>query len=44
VEALTGLNDVAAKAQDYLSNLADRYMRLADRMKAPDEVRLAWLK
>ncbi|NVJ86900.1 MAG: acyl-ACP desaturase [Algoriphagus sp.] len=44
IEALTGLNDVAAKAQDYLSNLADRYMRLADRMKAPDEVQLAWLK
>ncbi|TDQ17520.1 acyl-[acyl-carrier-protein] desaturase [Algoriphagus boseongensis] len=44
IEALTGLNDMAAKAQDYLSNLADRYMRLADRMKAPDEVKLAWLK
>nr|WP_144605427.1 acyl-ACP desaturase [Algoriphagus algorifonticola] len=44
VEAVTGLNDMAAKAQDYLSNLADRYMRLADRMKAPDEVKLAWLK
>ncbi|TFV96161.1 acyl-ACP desaturase [Algoriphagus kandeliae] len=44
IEALTGLNDMAAKAQDYLSNLADRYMRLADRMKAPDEVQLAWLK
>lgn len=44
IEAVTGLNDAAAKAQDYLSNLADRYMRLADRMKAPDEVQLAWLK
>jgi acyl-[acyl-carrier-protein] desaturase len=30
--------------KDYLANLADRYMRLADRIKAPDEVSLAWLK
>ncbi len=44
IEALTGLNDVASKAQDYLANLADRYMRVADRMKAPDEIQLAWLK
>ena len=44
IEAITGLNDVAAKAQEYLANLSDRYMRLADRMKAPDEVQLAWLK
>ena len=44
IESLTGLNDVASKAQDYLVKLSDRYMRLADRMKAPDEVKLAWLK
>lgn len=44
IESLTGLNDVAAKAQEYLANLSDRYMRLADRMKAPDEIKLAWLK
>jgi acyl-[acyl-carrier-protein] desaturase len=44
VENLTGLNDVASKAQSYLANLSDRYMRLADRMKAPEEVKLAWLK
>jgi acyl-[acyl-carrier-protein] desaturase len=44
IENLTGLSDMAAKAQDYLSNLSERYMRLADRMKAPDEVSLAWLK
>jgi acyl-[acyl-carrier-protein] desaturase len=44
VEKATGLNDVAAKAQDYLSGLSSRYMRLADRMKAPDEISLAWLK
>lgn len=44
VETATGLNDVASKAQDYLSGLSARYMRLADRMKAPDEISLAWLK
>ncbi|WP_111318284.1 acyl-ACP desaturase [Algoriphagus chordae] len=44
IESLTGLNDVAAKAQEYLVKLSDRYMRLADRMKAPEEVKLAWLK
>jgi acyl-[acyl-carrier-protein] desaturase len=44
IEGLTGLNDAASKAQTYLSKLAERYMRLADRMKAPDEVKLAWLK
>lgn len=44
VETVTGLNDVAAKAQEYLSGLSDRYLRLADRMKTPDEISLAWLK
>ncbi|WP_143962521.1 acyl-ACP desaturase [Litoribacter populi] len=44
VENVTGLNDVAAKAQDYLAGLSARYMRLADRMKTPDEISLAWLK
>lgn len=44
VENLTGLNDAASKAQNYLVGLSDRYMRLADRMKAPEEVKLAWLK
>lgn len=44
IENLTGLEGAAAKAQDYLANLSDRYMRLADRMKTPDEISLAWLK
>jgi acyl-[acyl-carrier-protein] desaturase len=43
VETLTGLNDYAAKAQDYLSTLADRYRRIAERMKEPETVKLAWL-
>jgi acyl-[acyl-carrier-protein] desaturase len=44
IETITGLNDMAAKAQEYLSGLSDRYLRLADRMKTPDEISLAWLK
>ncbi|SHM62435.1 acyl-[acyl-carrier-protein] desaturase [Cyclobacterium lianum] len=44
VETATGLNDVAAKAQEYLAGLSSRYSRLADRMKTPDEISLAWLK
>ncbi|WP_215225940.1 acyl-ACP desaturase [Echinicola shivajiensis] len=44
IESVTGLEGAAAKAQEYLAGLGDRYMRLADRMKAPDEISLAWLK
>lgn len=43
VESLTGLNDYAARAQEYLSNLADRYRKIAERMKEPETVKLAWL-
>jgi acyl-[acyl-carrier-protein] desaturase len=43
IETLTGLNDYAARAQDYLSTLADRYRRIAERMKEPETVKLAWL-
>lgn len=43
VETLTGLNDYAARAQDYLSNLAERYRKIAERMKEPEVVKLAWL-
>lgn len=43
VESLTGLSDYAARAQDYLSTLADRYKRIAERMKEPETVKLAWL-
>ncbi|GAB3659461.1 acyl-ACP desaturase [Echinicola sediminis] len=44
IEEVTGLEGAAAKAQEYLAGLSDRYMRLADRMKTPDEISLAWLK
>jgi acyl-[acyl-carrier-protein] desaturase len=43
VETLTGLSDYAARAQDYLSTLADRYRRIAERMKEPEVTKLAWL-
>lgn len=43
IETVTGLNDVASKAQEYLAGLSSRYMRLADRMKTPDEISLAWI-
>lgn len=43
IDTLTGLNDYAAKAQDYLANLGERYQKLAERMKYPESVKLAWL-
>lgn len=43
VETLTGLNDYAARAQEYLGNLAERYRKVAERMKEPEAVKLAWL-
>jgi acyl-[acyl-carrier-protein] desaturase len=43
IEHLTGLKDGAAKAQDYLSTLATRYKRIAERMKVPDDINLSWL-
>lgn len=43
IEVLTGLTDYAAKAQEYLSTLAERYRRIAERMKQPEDVQPAWL-
>ena len=43
IENLTGLNGQAAKAQEYLSTLAKRYMRVAERSKAPEDISLVWL-
>jgi acyl-[acyl-carrier-protein] desaturase len=43
VETLTGLNDYAARAQEYLSSLSARYHKIAERMKEPQTVKLAWL-
>ena len=43
IESLTGLNDYAAQAQEYLSSLAGRYHKIAERMKEPQTVKLACL-
>ena len=43
IEHLTGLKDGAAKAQEYLCGLANRYKRIAERMKVPEEISLSWL-
>jgi acyl-[acyl-carrier-protein] desaturase len=43
IEKLSGLKEGAAKAQDYLCTLADRYKRIAERMKIPDDISLSWL-
>ncbi len=43
IENLTGLKDGAAKAQDYLSTLANRYKKIAERMKVPEDISLHWL-
>lgn len=43
IEQVTGLDGAAAKAQSYLVKLADRYLRVAERMKAPEEISLVWL-
>jgi acyl-[acyl-carrier-protein] desaturase len=43
IESITGLEGAAAKAQEYLSKLAGRYERIAERMKAPEEIVLPWL-
>jgi len=43
IESITGLNGAAAKAQVYLSGLAGRYLRIAERVKAPEDINLVWL-
>jgi len=36
IETMTGLNDAAEKARDYLAKLPARLDRLTDRMKCPE--------
>jgi acyl-[acyl-carrier-protein] desaturase len=38
IEHVTGLTPAAAKAQDYLCGLPDRYRKVLDRFKKPDDV------
>jgi acyl-[acyl-carrier-protein] desaturase len=43
IPALSGLSDLAAKAQDYLCTLAARYEALADRVIVSAPVRFSWI-
>jgi acyl-[acyl-carrier-protein] desaturase len=43
IDKLMDLNEKGKKAQDYLSTLAQRYYRMAERMQEPEEVQLIWL-
>ena len=44
IPSLTGLKDYGAKAQDYLSTLGQRYRRIGERMKIPEDVPATWIK
>jgi len=44
IAGLTGLKDYAAKAQEYLCTLADRYQRIAERARVPAAVVPAWIR
>lgn len=43
IDQLLGLSDEGNKAQDFLSTLAERYYKLAERMQEPREMELVWL-
>ncbi len=43
VAGLGGLTDVAAKGQDYLCGLAERYRKLAERVKFSGGEKFSWI-
>ena len=44
IENLTGLSDMAAKAQDYLCNLSERYLKISNRLSfAGDAEKFSWI-
>ncbi len=43
LETIDGLSDVAAKAQDYLCNLSERYAKLADRVSFSGKEKFSWI-
>ncbi len=43
IEHLSGLSDAAAKAQDYLCGLSERYHRLAERATASGVQKFSWI-
>ena len=44
IAGLTGLKDYAARAQEYLCTLADRYRRIAERITVQPTVSPAWIR
>jgi acyl-[acyl-carrier-protein] desaturase len=44
IASLTGLKDYAAKAQEYLCTLGDRYRRIAERITVVPTVTPAWIR
>ncbi len=44
IEGMTGLKDYAAKAQEYLCTLADRYRRIAERTTVQAVANPAWIQ
>jgi acyl-[acyl-carrier-protein] desaturase len=43
IASLTGLSGAAAKAQDFLCGLADRYRKIAERISYTGTVRFSWI-
>ncbi|MEW6060873.1 MAG: acyl-ACP desaturase [Bacteroidota bacterium] len=43
IETLQGLSDAAAKAQDYLCTLSDRYAKLAERINIRGTSKFSWI-
>ncbi|MER3522771.1 MAG: hypothetical protein C4326_01545 [Ignavibacteria bacterium] len=43
LETMQGLSDAAAKAQDYLCNLSERYAKLADRVRFSGKEKFSWI-
>jgi acyl-[acyl-carrier-protein] desaturase len=43
LETIGGLSDVAAKAQDYLCNLSERYAKLATRVSFSGKEKFSWI-
>ena len=43
VETIRGLSDAAAKAQDYLCTLSERYHKLSERLKITGNAKFSWI-
>jgi acyl-[acyl-carrier-protein] desaturase len=43
IAGLSGLSDASAKAQEYLCGLAERYQKLAERVKISGSEKFSWI-